>query len=101
AQIGDSRHNAITPGPGNGLNAERRAAPAGGRRVRILDREPAAGNGIDEIDFCALEIADAHRVDIQLDAVGLVDLVANAAAFFDHQAVLKPRAAAALDEHTQ
>src|SRR5918994_1126197 len=48
------------------LNVERRAAAAGRGRVRILDREPAARDGLDEIDFSALEVADADRVNVEL-----------------------------------
>ena len=82
-------------------DAERRAAAARRRRVRVLDREAAAGHGVDEIDFGALEIADADRVDEQPDAVRLVHLIAGAAALFDHQPVLEARAAAALHEYAQ
>src|ERR1044071_1458249 len=83
------------------VHAERRSAAAGGRRVGIADREAAAGDRVDEVDFSALQIADTDRVDVQLDAVRLEHLVADAAAFLDHEAVLEPRAAAALHEHAQ
>src|SRR5207249_435202 len=83
------------------LNAEGAAAPARGCGVRILDREAAAGHGIDKVDLGALEVTDAHRVDEELHAVRLVHLVAGAAAFLDHEPVLKARAAASLHEHAQ
>ena len=40
-------------------------------------------------------------IDEQPDAVRLEHLIADAAAFLDHQAVLEARAAAALHEHAQ
>src|SRR4051812_2516985 len=85
----------------NTSGAERGAASAGRRGVRVLDREAAAGHCIDEIDFGTFEVADAHRIDEQPDTVRLVDLVADAASFLDHEAVLKARAAATLDEHPE
>src|SRR6478609_4089273 len=69
------------------LCREGRAATAGGRRVRVLDCEPAAGDGVDEINLRAAQIADAHRVDEQPHAVRLELHVAHAARLFDHQAV--------------
>jgi len=84
------------------LNGERRTAAAGRRRVRILDRESAAGHRVDEVDFGALQVADADRIDEQLDAVRLEYLIPGAlTVFLDHQAVLEARAAAALDKYTQ
>src|SRR3954452_5593647 len=77
------------------LRRARRTAAAGGRRVRVLDGEAAAGHRVDEIDLGALEIPDADRVDEQLHTVRFEHLVAGAlAVFFDHQAVLEARAAA-------
>src|SRR5688572_1480720 len=83
------------------VHAERRTAAAGGGRLRVANREAAAGDRVDEVDLGALEVAHADRVDVQLDAVRLEHLVAHAAAFLDHQPVLETRAAAALHEHTQ
>src|SRR5262245_86099 len=83
------------------LDAERAAAAAGRRGVGILDREAAARHRVNEIDFGTLEVADADWVDEQLDAIRLEHLVARAAAFLDHEAVLEARAAAALNEHAQ
>src|SRR4029079_18568359 len=77
------------------------SAAAGGRRVRVLDGEPATRDGVDEIDLGALEVADADRIDEQAHAVRFEQLIADAAAFLDHQAVLEARAAAALHEHAQ
>src|SRR6266850_469335 len=83
------------------LHAERAAAAAGRCRVRVLDREAAAGHRVDEIDLSPLEVADADRIDEELHAIRLEHLVAGSAAFLDHQAVLESRASAALHEHTQ
>src|SRR5687768_3208296 len=87
--------------PATFFGGERRAAAAGGCGVRILDREAAAGDRFDEVDFGAFQVPDADRIDIQLDAVRLEHLIAVAAVFFNHQSVLKARAPAALHEHAQ
>src|SRR5581483_5432263 len=84
------------------VDREALAATAGRGRVGILDREAAAGDRVDEVDFGAVQIADADRIDEQLDAVRLEHLVARALpVFFDHEAVLKTRTAAALYEDAQ
>src|SRR5205085_720188 len=84
------------------FDAEGLAATAGRGRVRVLDREAAAGDGVDEVDFRARQIANADRIDEQLDAVRFENLIHLAfAVFFDHQPVLESRATAALDEHAQ
>src|SRR5262249_28606178 len=84
------------------LYAEGLSAAAGRRRVRVLDREAAAGDRVDEVDFRAVQVPDADRVDEKLHPVRLEDLIARTlAVFLDHQAVLEARAAAALDEHPQ
>src|SRR5262245_5474350 len=73
------------------LHAEGRAAAAGRLRVRVLDREAAAGDVVDEIDLGAAQVPGADRIDEQLDAVrfdhGISRLVPFA--FVDHQTVLK------------
>ncbi len=51
------------------FDAEGAAAAAGRRRVGILDREPAAADRVDEVDFRAVEVSNADRIDEQLDAV--------------------------------
>src|SRR5262249_32735355 len=54
---------------------------------------------IDEVDFGAVQIADADRIHEQPDAVRFEHLVARPlAVLFDHQAVLETRTAAALHE---
>src|SRR4051794_11171569 len=84
------------------VDGEGLAAAAGGRGVRVLDREAAAGDGVDEVDLGAVQIADADRIDEELHAVRLEYLVAGTlAVLFDHQPVLEARAAAALDEYAQ
>src|SRR3954447_15891379 len=84
------------------FDGERLPAATGRRGVRVLDREAAAGDRIDEVDFGAVEITDADRVDEELHAVRLVDLVAGAlAVFLDHEAVLEAGTAATLHEDPQ
>ncbi len=56
------RHGAV-------LRREGGAAAAGRRRVRVLDGEAAARDGVDEINLGALQVADADRIHEQLDAV--------------------------------
>src|SRR5215212_9892541 len=68
---------------------ERRTAAARRRRVRVLDGEPAAGDGLDKIDFGAFQVADADRIDEELDAVRFEHLVGITAVFLDHQPVLE------------
>src|SRR6186713_2831339 len=87
AEIGKGRRHGGRP---RSLHAEGRSAAAGRCGVRVLDRETTAGHRIDEVDFSALEVADAHRVHEQPDAVRLEHLIRISAAFLDHEAVLKP-----------
>src|SRR3954454_16130489 len=86
---------------GFAFNAERLATAAGRAGIRVLDREAAAGHRVDEIDLGALQVADAHWIDEQPDAVRFEHLIARATAFLDHQPVLEPRAPAALYKHPQ
>ena len=85
------------------LDVEGLAAAAGRLRVRVADREAAAGDVVDEIDFRALQVTRADRVDEQADAVRFDALIGVGLplAFVDHEPVLKARAAAALNEHTK
>src|SRR5882724_5148779 len=93
----------VTSSPIDAL-VDREGLPAAARRrrLRVLDREPAACDRIDEVDFGAAQVTDADGVDEQLHAVRLEHLVARALPIFlEHEAVLEARAAAALDEHAQ
>src|SRR6187401_559203 len=83
------------------VHIERGAAAARRSRVRIADRESTAGDRVDEIDLGALEVAHADRIHEQPHAVRLEHLIACAAGFLDHQAVLKPRAATALHKYAK
>src|SRR5262245_65481759 len=84
------------------VNAERLAATAGRRRVRVLDREAAARDRVHEVHFGAGEVANADRIHEQLDAMRLEHLIARTlAVFFDHQAVLESGTAAALHAPAQ
>src|SRR5215470_17628191 len=75
--------------------AERVAAAAGGRRVGVLDGEPAAHEVFLVVDLGALEVPHAHGVDDDLDAVRLEHLVL-VGRLVQHHAVAEARAAAAL-----
>src|SRR5688572_13881494 len=46
------------------VHAERRAAAARGGRLRVADCEATAGDGVDEVDLGALEVAHAGRIDV-------------------------------------
>ena len=84
------------------VDGERRAAAAGRGRVGVLDREPAAGHRIDEVDLSTLEITDADGIDEQPHAVRLEHLIPGSLpVLFNHQAVLEARAAAALHEYPE
>src|SRR6185436_19192311 len=91
----------MVPAAALAVHAERRTAAARRSRLRVADREAATSHRVDEVDLGTLEVAHADRVHEQLHAVRLEHLVAHAAAFLDHQAVLETRAAAALHEHAQ
>src|SRR5688572_24345171 len=80
---------------------ERRAAAARGGCVWILDREPTASHRIYEVDFGALEVSDADRIDEETNAVRFEYLVALPSVLFDHQPVLESRTPSALHEHAQ
>src|SRR5829696_1643087 len=86
-----------------GLRAEGRTAPARGLGVRVADGEAAARQAVHEIDFGALQVANADRIDEEPHAVRLDGLVGFGLglAFLDHQPVLEARAAAALDEYPE
>src|SRR2546421_544368 len=59
----------------NRLEAVGLPAAAARLHVRILDREAGAHHVVfDEIDFAALDIRDAVRVDVNLDAVRIDDV---------------------------
>ena len=63
--------------------------------VGVLDGEPAAHHVFLVVHLGAIEMAQAHRVDDHLDALGLDDLVAFADLVEDHP-VLEAGAAAPL-----
>src|SRR5262245_66574272 len=81
------------------VDAERRAAPARGGRVRIANREAAARDRVDEVHLGALEVADADRIHEQPDAIGFEHLITGATRLLDHEAVLKAGTAAALHKY--
>ena len=78
---GSRRVKSVEDGAGAPLarraSVDREALPAAAGRggVRVLDGESTARHRVDEVDLGALEIADADRVDEQLHAVRLEDVV--------------------------
>src|SRR5436190_1249253 len=100
---GDRSFRRSAASAGGSLDAERRAAAAGRLRVRVLDRESAAGDVVDEIDFGAAQVARADRIHEQLDAVRVDHRVGRRVplALVDHEAVLEARASPALNEHAE
>src|SRR5262245_16783268 len=67
----------MTARPGNRkLELMRRAAPARRLHVGILDREPGTEHVVvDVVDLATREIGGAVMIDIDLDALGLDDIV--------------------------
>src|SRR3982750_4447210 len=80
---------------------ERRAAAAGGLRVRIADDELRSVEPFAVVDFRAGEVLDAHRIDEQLDAEVLDAGVAVLFLLVEFETVLHARAPASLHEHAQ
>src|SRR5271169_1296211 len=76
------------------------AAAAAARRVRVLDREAGAAHVLDEVHGGAVELQRALGVDDDLDVAHGEDVVGRAL-LVEREAVLKSRAAAALDEDAQ
>src|SRR5690606_26303659 len=93
--------SAADGGDAAGLHRERRAAAAGRRGVGIANDELRAFDVLFVVDLGARGVLDAHRVDEQGDAA-VPDLrVALVQVPVEREAVLEPRAAAALHEHAQ
>src|SRR3569623_467952 len=84
-----------------GSDPEARAAAATGGRVGIFDLERRTAERFDEIHRAAADQAQTYRVDQQLDPVGLGNAVIELGGFGQIEAVLKARAAAALDRKPQ
>ena len=84
-----------------GSGREGTAAAAAARCVRVLEREARAHHGRDIVDLDAIEILPAERIDEQLDAVGLQDLVVVLSLVLDVEAVLEARAAARQNRNAQ
>src|SRR4029079_675998 len=72
-------------------------AAARGDDVRVVDLEPGLLNRVHEVDFGALEVGGAERIDDHVDAVEADLLVALLRAAVEAERVLEPGAAAALD----
>jgi len=89
--------------PGQTLvGAERLAATARRRGLRVLDREAAARHGIDEVDFGAPQIPDADRIDETASRRGTrTPGRLRPVRSLHHQPVLESRTATALHEDAQ
>src|SRR5712692_11324931 len=72
---------------------ERAATAAGRDRVRVLDFKAGAHGCLDVVDARALEVRAALRVDVDLQAVEVVDEVLIARRVIQCHAVSKARAA--------
>src|SRR5438105_3999012 len=80
---------------------ERAAAAAGRDRVRVVDFEAGAHGGLDVIDARALEIGTALRIDVDLQAIEIVDEILIARRVIQRHAVSKAGAAPAGDVDAQ
>src|SRR4029079_801180 len=85
----------VTAAAALAAGAERVAAAAGRRRVRALDGEDTAHEVLLVVDLGPLQVAQAHGVDDDLDAVLLEDLVL-VGGLVQHHAVAEAGAAAPL-----
>src|SRR5438128_2194357 len=71
------------------------AAAAGGGGVRVLDLEAGAHHRIDIIHVGTLDVRQAGRIDEDLEAVKVVDLIVLRRLLIERHAVAQARAAAA------
>src|SRR5690349_2794742 len=83
------------------LNRETSAAAATGRDVRVVDLELRADQVVDEVNLAALHEGERDRIDHDTRAVSLDQHVVRRALGDEIEAVLEPRAAAALDAHSE
>src|SRR5215475_8846415 len=79
------------------LGGEAAPATASALHVRIVELETRAVEPFDVVDFGAVEILEAERVDIEVDAVRLERLVHVGRLVFEVEVVRKARAPAAHD----
>src|SRR5215469_14670519 len=82
-------------------DAERAAAAAGGLHVRVIELEAGAFEGLDIVDFHALEIHRAHLIDGDFQAVEIHHFIGIVGLVFKGHVVLKTRTAAADNGDTQ
>src|SRR5437867_4369027 len=75
---------------------ERMAASAAAGRVRIVDLEAGALEGRHIVDLDTLQVGCAEPIHQDLESVHGDDLVAVLLLLLEHEAILHPRAAAAL-----
>src|SRR6185436_20845730 len=80
---------------------ERRAAAAGAAGLRVDELEPGPGHAHDVVDLSALEIAGAHRVDVDRHVALLVDPVVVPGLALEVEGVLEAAAPAAAHRDAQ
>src|SRR5829696_4562234 len=88
-------------GAGIAAGVERMTAGAGRDRVRVADSKSAAHEGVDVVNFSALQVHRAEIVDQQLDAFGFDNLVTVLGGLLDRHAVLQSGAAARRHKYAQ
>src|SRR5262249_1789056 len=79
---------------------EAMAAAAGGDGVRVVDREASAHQAVHVVDLAAGDVASAHLIDQQADALHLGDDIAFLR-LIERHAILHAEPAAAGDEDAQ
>src|SRR6478736_1417597 len=77
------------------------AAATAADRVRVVDREARAHEGVDVVDLAALDERDAVLVDVDADAVGVEDAVLGRGLVLEHHPVAVAGAAARVDVDAQ
>src|SRR3712207_2353928 len=92
----------VSPGPlqpliCSKLAGEGAAAAAAALDVRVVDGEAGAHEAVDVVELAAHDVGDAHRVDGELDALGLEDLVVGGDLVVEVDVVLEAGAAAGPD----
>src|SRR5512142_875809 len=83
------------------FGAERLAAGAGARRVRVLDAESAAHQTVDIVDIRAVQIHGTGAVQVHAHALRIENKVALFRRILKRHSILKAGAATAGDENAQ
>src|SRR3978361_1437850 len=82
-------------------SAERVAAGAGTRGVRVVDGEALLLDGVDEVDGGTAEVRQTHPVDYEVEAAPVGAVVPVELALVEEQLVPQARAAAGLNGDPQ